>query len=163
MKITLEFNSLTDLLKELPRLSHVIETPPDSEGFIEIAAADEAEKDRKIRVGTAEPDAPEPGKPAQTKQTRAGAAAEAKPEKNTPKTEDASDTPPFDEVSVTDVRAALNALLKAHRRDAAMKILASFGATGVSGLKAANYAEVVEKAKAAKNMSDEEYEREYGS
>lgn len=160
MKITLEFNSLSDLLKELPRLSRVIETPEDSEGFVEIATADEAERDRKLKIGSAKSDT-EPEEHVQTKQMPAEKPSKPKAEKNKPKAEEA-DEPPFDVVSATEVRAALNELMKASRRDAVKAILSSFGADNFSGLKAADYGATLDKAKAVKSMSDEEYAKEYG-
>ena len=171
MKITLEFNSLSDMLKELPRLSHVIETPPDSSDFEEIATADEAERDRKFRVGTAKPDAPveeseEPAddtpaeKPAQKKQARAGATAKAKAEKNKPAEENASDVPW--KVSVEEVRAALSALIKSGRRDAATLILKHFNAANLPALKEEDYAEALNLAKAAKELSYEDLAKEIG-
>lgn len=77
---------------------------------------------------------------------------------NSPAEEEKTETDPTEtpqeasgEVKDTDVRAALNKLIKGGKRDKVSEILKEFGAKNFSGLKAKDYAAVVEKAKEAAN------------
>ena len=174
MKISIEFTSMRDMLTSLPKFAELIGgegtteerfskaladdgqplvikltptdgkaiTPEEREG-VKAAIVEELAKTRlpeasespaqDAREAQESEEAPKASK-SKAKAEKPASEAKTKPEAGAPKE--------------ADVRTVFNSLIQAGKRDKLKDILESFGASNFSGLKAEDYAEAIEKAKA---------------
>jgi len=158
-----EFASFTYVKKgdSTPVLNPVnVKVYRDADNIVHITSPDEATNDEAhdkiknaLENGTAFIEGQKSSK--KTAETVEKPSEETEPDKNTAKeekpAEKAATAPTEASAKDTDVRAALNVLIKSGKRDAVQTILKEFGAKNFSGLKEKDYAAVIEKAKEAAN------------